>query len=71
VAHQLLHHLDILPIGFEQRGVHVPKGVEAYPFRDSGPLLLAKTQSSSSAKAVSRFHADSSMVVNKHVAGLI
>ena len=28
-AHQLLHHFDVFPIGFEQRGVRVMEGMEA------------------------------------------
>ena len=38
VAHKLLHHFDVFPIGFEQRGVRVTEGMEADPLRNPGPL---------------------------------
>jgi hypothetical protein len=38
VAHQLLRHFDVFPIGFEQRGVRVTERMEADPLRNPGPL---------------------------------
>ena len=37
-AHQLLHHVDILIVGFEQRGIGVAEGMEADPFGDASLL---------------------------------
>jgi hypothetical protein len=51
VAHQFLHHLDIFPVSFEQRGVRVPEGVESERCRPTSHPCNRGEQSLCYAKA--------------------
>jgi hypothetical protein len=38
MAHEFLHHLDVLAVRLQERRVRVPEGMETHPFCDPGPL---------------------------------